>query len=128
MSAPSPRKEQHGGVLADVKATPYGWLTARLDTRLRALPPDSYPGAAEKRSLQIKSPRNQGNPEISVGLVVVASSNSVLDAGVCLVAQFDTVRSGRIQHLRAVKKLRMVVAVVRRNQPITHRRRRWGLG
>jgi hypothetical protein len=48
MSAPSPRKEQHGGVLADVKATPYGWLTASLDTRLRALPPDSYPGAAEK--------------------------------------------------------------------------------
>jgi hypothetical protein len=86
-----------------------------------------YPQTAI-RGQQKKITTNQVPTESGEPRDICWSGGRSLDAGVCLVAQFDTVRSGRIQHLRAVKKLRMVVAVVRRNQPITHRRRRWGLG
>jgi hypothetical protein len=35
---PLPRPEQHGAVLAEVKAKPSGWPAASLDNRLRAAP------------------------------------------------------------------------------------------
>jgi hypothetical protein len=63
MSTPSPRKEQHGGVLADVKATPYGWPTASLDTGRGHHPPDKLSGgAAQKKITTNQVPTESGEP------------------------------------------------------------------
>jgi hypothetical protein len=65
MSASSPGNGQYGGVLAGVKAKPSMWPTASLDTGC-GHHPRQLPGAAANnfttRSLQLKSPRNQGRP------------------------------------------------------------------
>jgi hypothetical protein len=62
MSASRPGNGQYGGVLAGVKAKPYGWPTASLDTGSGHHPPATSRGQQESKSLQVKSPRNQGNP------------------------------------------------------------------
>ncbi len=64
----TPAAIQHGGVLPGVKAKPYGWPTASLDTGCGHHPTAAIRGQQETRSLQTKSPRNQGN------LIAAASS------------------------------------------------------
>jgi hypothetical protein len=62
MSAPTPRKEQDGGVLADVKATPYGRPTASLDTGRGHHPQTTIRGAAEKKITTNQVPTESGEP------------------------------------------------------------------
>lgn len=59
MTTPAPA--QHGGVLAGVKAKPFGWPAASLDTGSGHRPTAAIRGRPETRSLQIESPRKQGN-------------------------------------------------------------------
>ena len=66
MSATRPRKEQYGGVLAAVKANPTGGLRPALTPAPGTTPPTAIRGQQETRSLQLKSPRNQGNPGLPV--------------------------------------------------------------
>jgi hypothetical protein len=67
MSATRPRKEQYGGVLAAVKANPTGGLRPALTPAPGTTPPTAIRGQQETRSLQLKSPRNQGNPGSAAG-------------------------------------------------------------
>ncbi len=45
----TPAARQHGGVLPGVKAKPFGWPTASLDTGCGHHPHGSYPGSQQKQ-------------------------------------------------------------------------------
>jgi hypothetical protein len=63
MSAPSPPgKEQYGGVLAGVKAKPYGWPTASLDTGSGHHPPAAARGAAGNKITTSQVSTESGEP------------------------------------------------------------------
>jgi hypothetical protein len=66
MSAPRPRKKQHGGVLAGVKAKPVGWPAASLDIGSGHHAPAAIRGAAGIKITTSQVSTESGEPRSSL--------------------------------------------------------------